>query len=48
MKVRRRTSSGPRVGMILGWLKPGAWLAALSHGHEGRLFLGSFTVFLLA
>ncbi len=48
MKVRRRTSSGPRVGMILGWLKPGAWLAALSHGHERRLFLGSFTVFLLA
>ena len=32
----------------MGWLKPGAWLAALSHGHERRLFLGSFIVSLLA
>ncbi len=48
MKVRRRTSSGPRVRMTLGWLNPGAWLAALSHGHEGRLLLGSFIVFLVA
>ncbi len=34
--------------MTLGWLKPGAWLAALSHGHERRLFLGGFIVSLLA
>jgi serine/threonine-protein kinase len=47
MKVRRHTSSGLKVLGRLGWLKPGKWLTALSHGNDRRLFLGGFSVFIV-
>ena len=48
MKVRRHTSSGGKQRVRLGWFKPGAWLRALSHGHDRRLFVGGFLVSLVA
>jgi len=48
MKVHRRTSSGLKMRGRFGWLKPGKWLTALSHGNDRRLYLGSFTVFIVA
>ncbi|MEE8477296.1 MAG: PASTA domain-containing protein [Gemmatimonadales bacterium] len=48
MKVRRHTSSGGKLRVRLGWFKPGAWLGALSHGHDRWLFVGGFLVSLVA
>ncbi len=48
MKVRRHTSSGLKMRGRFGWFKPGKWLTALSHGNDLRLYLGSFTLFIMA
>ncbi len=48
MKIRRHTPSGSKQRVGLGWLKPGAWLGALSHGHASRLFAGGFLASLVA
>ncbi len=47
MKVRRHTPSGGKQRVGLEWFKPGAWLRALSHGHDRRLFMGGFLAFLV-
>ncbi len=48
MRVRRRTS--PQISRSRGfrWIGPSKWLAALSGGHDRRLFIGAFVVFLVA
>ncbi len=48
MKVRRHTPSSGKLHGGLGWFKPGAWLGALSGGHDRRLFAGGFLLFLVA
>ena len=47
MKVHRHTPSGGKQRVGLGWFKPGAWLGALSRGHDLRLFMGGFLAFLV-